>query len=72
MGWSGGSTVMNDIIDVVQKEIKDQGLKQRLFKGIIEALEGADWDTHDECLDQDIAFDAALAELYPDWRIDIP
>lgn len=71
MGWSGGSTVMNDIIDTL-REIKDQGLKQRLFKGIIEALEGSDWDTQDECLGQDPAFDAALAELYPDWGINIP
>jgi hypothetical protein len=62
---------MNDIIDTL-REIKDQGLKQRLFKGIIEALEGSDWDTQEECLGQDLAFDKALAELYPDWEIDIP
>jgi hypothetical protein len=76
MGWSGGSSVMNGIIDVVHREIKDPAVKQRLYKGIIEALEGSDWDTQEECLGQDIAFDAALAELYPDWAsdwgIDIP
>lgn len=72
MGWAGGRDVMDSIIDVVLREIQDRGLQQRLFKGIIEALEDADWDTQDECLDRSIAFDEALDELHPEWDIDTP
>ena len=55
---------MNDIIDVIREEIKDPVLRQCLYKSVIKALEGADWDTQDECLDRDPAFDAVIAELY--------
>ena len=67
MGWASGSEVMDEIIEVVQKEIKDPEARFRLYKGIIEALENQDWDTQNECEGQDDAFDKALTKLHPDW-----
>lgn len=69
MGWASGSGVMNEIIDTMQDEIDDVDQRRRVYKGIIEAMEGNDWDTQDECIGQDPAFDAALQELHPDWNV---
>lgn len=70
MGWASGSEVMDEIIEVVQKEIKDPEIRFRLYKGIIVALEGRDWDTQGECEGTDDAFDKALMALHPDWSKD--
>jgi len=67
MGWASGSQVMDGIIEVVQKEIKDPKVRFRLYKGIILALEEQDWDTENECEGTDDAYDKALKELHPDW-----
>ena len=69
MGWASGSDVMYDIIYALQKEIDDSSKRQRIYSIIIEALEGNDWDTQTECLWIDPAFDEALFQLHPDWRI---
>jgi len=66
MGWASGSIVMEEIIEVVQAEIKDPEVRLRLYKGIIVALEGQDWDTQDECEGTDDAYDKALHELHSD------
>jgi len=67
MGWASGSGVMREIIEVVQADIKDPEVRLHLYKGIITALEGQDWDTQNECEGQDDAYDKALMELHPDW-----
>ena len=67
MGWASGSVVMDEIIDVVKHQVFDPELRCRLYKGIIGALEGQDWDTQDECEGADEAYDKALMELHPDW-----
>ena len=67
MGWASGSQVMDGIIEVVQKEIKDPKVRCRLYKGIISALENQDWDTQNECEGTDESHDKALMELHPDW-----
>jgi len=67
MGWASGSGVMEEIIEVVQAEIKDPKVRLSLYKGIISALEGQDWDTQNECEGTDDAYDKALMELHPDW-----
>lgn len=67
MGWASGSGVMDNIIEVVQAEIKDEKVRFRLYKGIISAIEGQDWDTQCEYEGTDDAYDRALMELHPDW-----
>lgn len=47
MGWAGGSTVANSIWDEVRPRIKPN-VRRVVAKAIVNALNGADWDTHDE------------------------
>ena len=69
MGWASGSQVMEEIIDLVKDEIRDDQVRYRLYKGIITALEGNDWDTQNECEGVDAAYDKALKDLHPDWHL---
>jgi len=67
MGWASGSQVMDGIISVVKKEINDPEVRTKLYRGIIEVLEGEDWDTQNECEGIDDEYDKALMELHPSW-----
>ena len=61
MGWASGSQVMSDIIDGVKKQFPDNfETRKKLYILIIEALEMSDWDTQDECMEQDKAYDEAI------------
>lgn len=69
MGWAGGGRVMEPIIKTIKKCVPDEKIRVRMYKDIINALEDADWDTQDECIGLDTAFDAALKRLHPNWEI---
>ena len=66
MGWASGSTVMTKIIEVVKKEVPSKKKRKALYVGIVDALRDADWDTLDECLGEDQAYDEVYNELYPE------
>lgn len=70
MGWASGSRLFSEVIDVVQKHVLDEEERVNIYKGLIDAFEDADWDTQDECVGEDPAYDAALKELHPDWYDD--
>ena len=67
MGWSDGSEVMNRVIDAVKPHVANDEVRKSIYTPIIEALEDGDWDTQDESMGKDEAFDAALKELHPRW-----
>ena len=67
MGWASASGIMNGIIDVVLSEVVDKEARKRIYKPIIRILEDGDWDTQDESLDIDPAFDELMTELHPGW-----
>lgn len=67
MGWSGGSEIFNNVISVVKDNVADERSRRAIYKGLIPAFEEGDWDTQDECLGKDAAYDKALYELHPDW-----
>ena len=67
MGWSGGSSLMDDIIEGVKEEVPDHNMRVKVYKHIIKSMEQCDWDTQSECLRQDPAFDEALKEMHPNW-----
>jgi hypothetical protein len=69
MGWDGGSSLMDDIMDGMKKEIPDEETRVKVYKHIIKSMEMCDWDTQDECVGRDPAFDKALKELHPEWDI---
>jgi hypothetical protein len=66
MGWASGSEIMSEIINLTKRTIKDVSKRKSFYKNLIVIFENRDWDTEDECLGLDRAFDLAMKELYPD------
>jgi hypothetical protein len=67
MGWAKGSDIYEIVIKVLEKYIPDYKQRKDAHKKIIEAFGECDWDPQNECMGQDVAYDDALIELYPDW-----
>ncbi len=65
MGWAGGSELMNVIIVAVKDNVPAFPLRERIYAPIIAAFDNQDWDTQDECLGLDPAFDAAMLAAHP-------
>jgi hypothetical protein len=68
MGWASGSDIARDMIESIQKNVKNTKIKRALYKDLIDTLVSSDWDTQDDVLDFDPDFDNVLYEKYPDWR----
>ncbi len=66
MGWSSGTYVMEEIIALFKKHVPDKEVRKTLYKGVIDTLEGQDWDCQAECKGMDAVYDEALRELHPD------
>lgn len=56
MGWGSGSDLMSQIIRGLINESYDATERKKLYSIIVPALENHDWDTIDECFDDDPAF----------------
>lgn len=67
MGWASGSRLFSEVIDVVKRYVPDEDDRIDIYKGLIDAFGESDWDTQDECVGEDSAYDAALRELHPEW-----
>jgi hypothetical protein len=72
MGWASGSDIMESVICAVAAEVKDFDAKYRIYKEVYADMRNADWDTVDECLGIDPAFDQVAAEdgWGNDWEED--
>lgn len=68
MGWSSGTEIFSSVITAATKAIPDEEVRKEFYKEVIDAFEDADWDTQDECMGEDEAFDAAIKELHPGWE----
>lgn len=60
MGWSSGTDVAIPIIESVKNNVDDEKARKRIYKAIIKALQGADWDCQDEARGIDPIFDELL------------
>lgn len=65
MGWSSGSEVFGGIIKAMQASVPDATLRQDIYEKLIPILQDQDWDTEEDCLGADPAYDAALRKLHP-------
>ena len=65
MGWSSGSAVMGGIIEAVKANVPDEETRVRIYRKVIDVLSDLDWDTKDECLGDDPAYDKIYNEMYP-------
>jgi hypothetical protein len=69
MGWGSGSSLFSKIIDAAKEAIPNKKKRVVFYESTISAFEDEDWDTENECLGSDVAFDEALKKLHPDWEI---
>lgn len=60
MGWASGSTIFLGIIESAKKAIPDFATRKQFYTELIDLFEDADWDTQNECMGQDDAYDEAL------------
>jgi hypothetical protein len=67
MGWSGGTMVMNDLMDTVCKYVGDDEVRVQMYEEIIVTLQSMDWDCAGECEGRDPAFDRALDNVRRAW-----
>ena len=67
MGWSSGTIIAGELIKIAKKTIEDVESRKSIYRVIIETLEDEDWDTQDEVIGEDHAFDSVLMEIHPDW-----
>lgn len=67
MGWASGSSVMSAVIGGVKPQVADKEARKAIYKPIIDELEAGDWDTQDECLGEDDAYDEVMREMHPGW-----
>jgi hypothetical protein len=70
MGWSSGTELFSSVITSAKKSMPDAETRKMFYKEVINAFEDQDWDTQDECVGVDTAFDEALKELHPNWYKD--
>lgn len=70
MGWASGSSLFSEVISAIKPRISDVTLRKEIYKDLINAFENSDWDTQDECMGEDEAYDAALVEVHPGWYED--
>jgi hypothetical protein len=68
MGWGSGSEMMSDIIYDMKKKVKDKETRKIIYKILIESFENNDWDTQEECMGSDKAFDEVLKDLHATWE----
>lgn len=68
MGWAGGSRLFDEVIQAAKLRVEDYEARVAFYEEVIEAFEDEDWDTQDECLGEDPAFDEALYNLHPEWK----
>lgn len=57
MGWSSGSKIFSEIIKAAKKHIPSDDKRMEFYAEIYEAFVDCDWDTEDECFDEDHVFE---------------
>jgi hypothetical protein len=66
MGWSSGTEIMNALIMSVQGRMTHDD-KVAFFQEAINIFEDNDWDSLEECLGEDDAFDEAVRNIRPEY-----
>jgi len=71
MGWGGGGRIVCDMIPAIADLVDGHRTRVEIYKHLIVALEGEDWDDKSECIGISSAFDEALEEIDPGWFEDL-
>jgi hypothetical protein len=68
MGWSSGTAVVSDMIDIIQSNVEDYDTRVEMYVELIEAFRNHDWDNYEEVLGEDEAYDEAYDRLFPEYK----
>ena len=68
MGWSSGTSVVRDMIEIIKKHVENFDTRVEMYVELIDAFSSHDWDNYDEVLGEDEAYDEAYGQLFPDWE----
>ncbi|MBF0481303.1 MAG: hypothetical protein HQK81_06310 [Desulfovibrionaceae bacterium] len=66
MGWASGSGLFSEIIKVVKDAVPDKEVRKAAYRKLMRVFLDQDWDTENECLGEDEAYDEIYRELYPE------
>jgi len=64
MGWSSGSSLVIDMIEIVEEFVPKKN-RVEFYRDMIPAFEERDWDNLDEAMGISEYFDKAAKELHP-------
>lgn len=70
MGWASGSSLMGAIIGAVRANVSDEAVREKIYLPIFREFRNDDWDTVDECIGDDPAFDNMLRKEDPRYFYD--
>ena len=68
MGWNEGSEIFGTIIEIMKVHVPEEKTRQAIYEPIIESFFTKDWDTEDECILLDTAYDEALKKVKKKYR----
>ncbi len=60
MGWASGGDLVHAIIRSAKKNVPDEKARTKLYRDVVNAFEGHDWDTQPEALGFDPVFDKLM------------
>ena len=64
MGWGSASGIFSVIIEAAKKRIPDLKERKAFYEEIYPAFTDGDWDTEDECFDDDPLFKEVYDEKW--------
>lgn len=60
MGWSSGTDIAVEMIKVIKKNVPDLKARKKIYKVLLDSLEGQDWDSSMDAEGIDLVFDSLL------------
>jgi hypothetical protein len=66
MGWAGGSSLFDDLIDSLLEHNIEYQKRVDIYLNMINAFENEDCDTLQECFGRDSAYDEAFRLIHED------
>lgn len=71
MGWSSGTKVFRDVVEILKEKIDDFDLRVEMYVDLIDVFSNHDWDNYDEILGEDEAYDEAFKQLFGEEEEDL-
>jgi hypothetical protein len=71
VGWGSGTRHMTVIIEPLKEHVPDSDARKAVYRDVLKSFQDGDWDTEDECLGLDSAFDEVLKDNFKRLGIDL-